>query len=131
MTIRTVVVIIGTWFFLSWLVWILDYFHMYWYGKKRGIPINKLQSFFPVPINQAYRAWGEANGVDVTRRLRFRTGCFVNLIISTLVFLVFLPEFPSEPSVLPTDGRNFSPSLRMCRSPASYCIWTQPFVDKK
>ncbi|MCA9421821.1 MAG: hypothetical protein KC592_12435 [Nitrospira sp.] len=107
MTIRTVAIIVGSWFFLSWLIWAIEFYHMYWYGKKRGIPIHKLHSFSPGPINQAYRAWGKTNGVDVTWRLRFRTGCFINLIVSNAVFLVFCLNFLPNPPAPALPGETF------------------------
>jgi hypothetical protein len=82
----------------------MESIHLQRRAKKLGIPVHELNNLLPWQLSEAYRAWGNANGVNVTFRLQVRKYCMISVVISTTVFIVsclfFLPSPPTPSSSL-------------------------------
>lgn len=76
------------WFALSMPAFIFENVFFYWHIKRLGIPCSFLHSSRSGYLSDIYRAWGEANGVDVDRRLKMRKYLAINMFLSWIGFAV-------------------------------------------
>jgi len=85
---KIVALLLLCWFAVSMAVFIFENFFFLWHMKRLGISINFWWTSVPRYLSEAYRAWGEANGVDVDDRLKMRKYLAINMFLSWIGFAV-------------------------------------------
>jgi hypothetical protein len=92
------------WFALAHIACIFENGFFYRHMKRLGIPCSFLRSSHLGYLSDVYRAWGEANGVDVDDRLKIRKYLAINMFLSWIGFaiaMIVILGSRTNPSTLP------------------------------